>query len=287
VQVNLRKRVRTAPPAEPAAGVVATLDDPRLGAVSAALARLRPQLVPDPDAPHTGDDYLAETEYAAVEAEPVATPEPLAAPGPPSIGTRWAAALSRIQSPVRRPEPEPALDDEPIPEPRLVLHPIAAPDPIAETGPVAEAEPVAESTAEVEHALEAQPATDAEPQPHPEVELAPEPVSAFSELQSVLAAVLDAESPTAEVDDAERADEGHEAAASETPVAEFDAEEPFGDEQVDEDEREAELVSVGAPEPSWAVALDGTLLPRAPLHRSRLPHRLTGAFNRPRRRRRH
>ena len=92
----------------------------------------------------------------------------------------------------------------------------------------------------------------------------------------MLAAVLDAESSTAEVAEA---DEAPEVAM---PVAEFDVEEP-----VDEESGKAELVSVGAPEPSWAVALDGTLLPRAPLHRSRLPHRLTGAFNRPRRRRRH
>ncbi|HEY3924098.1 MAG TPA: hypothetical protein VGL75_06005, partial [Acidothermaceae bacterium] len=179
----------------------------------------------------------------------------------------------------------PAFDDEPIPEPAVILHPIAAP--VADAEPVAESEieSVAESIGVDEPAIEAERVTAEAPPFHPEVEAAPEPVSAFSELQSVLAAVLDAESPAAEVadvDEADDVDDVDEPTAVEMPVAERDV-----DELVDEDEREAELVSVGAPEPSWAVALDGTLLPRAPLHRSRLPHRLTGAFNRPRRRRRH
>ena len=238
--MNLRKRVRTVAPAEPGAGAVATLDDPRLGAVSAALARLRPQLVPDPDAPDTGDDYLAETEYGSTTS--IAAAEPPATPEPASIGSRWAAALGRIQPPVRRADPEP--EPESIAEPEFVAPRPPVPEPVVE--PVVSAEPA--------------PAIQSEPVPEP---------SSFSELQSVLAAVLEAETPAAE------------SPVAAMPVAELDDEAP-----IDDEPREAELVSAGVVAAPWTAELDGTLLPRAPLHRSRLPHRLTGAFNRPRRRRR-
>ena len=184
--MNLRKRVRTVAPAEPGAGAVATLDDPRLGAVSAALARLRPQLVPDPDAPDTGADYLAETEYGAIEPQQHAASEPPAAPEPASIGARWAAALGRIQPPVRRADLEP--EPESIAEPEFVV-----PRPLV-------AQPVVEEPT-VEPAVSPTPAIQSEPVPEP---------SSFSELQSVLAAVLEAETPAAE------------SPVPEAPVAEID-----------------------------------------------------------------
>jgi len=210
--VSLKRRVRTAPADAPATGVVATLDDPRLGAVSAALARLRPQLVPDPDAPDSGDDYLADTPYGGHEdaaAETVAEPDVSAAepepdaPAAPRL-SRWAAALAEAF--VDRPA-------ETIPTPPAAAEPVAMPD-------AGDTELVAASI--------------------------PAPAFATTAFDAKLEAFF------ADVD-AETATESGGVATLLAP-------------------RE--------------LALDGTLLPRAPLHRSRMPDRITNAFTR-RKKRRH
>ncbi len=211
--VNLKRRVRTAPVDAPSGGVAATLDDPRLGAVSAALARLRPQIVPDPDAPHAGDDYLADTAYAApVPPEAVAPATPDAAA--PRM-SRWAAALAD------------ALVAEPRANATVHAGTTDAPDKTAEV-------------AETIEALDAVPVT-----------------ADINELTE--GAFLGGAIPASESD-----------AKLDAFFADVDA--PAGG-----------VATLIAPH---EYELDGTLLPRAPLHRSRMPDRITNAFGR-RKKRRH